>query len=148
MEGRLVHSEQRKEWSYEHEVRELDSRNKTKYQDVEMTHKVPFLEDMQQIIYDTRLFKEDEAFFTQNSGWKMVGFEQMDIAPLKAIPSAACIRVTGQGGEEVQEYWGRLEMEGRLHVKINDTAYAPMQFNLRRRAITFYPIAEAETQTK
>ena len=41
-----------------------------------------------------------------------------------------------------------LEMEGRLNVKINDTAYAPMQFNLRRRAITFYPIAEAETQTK
>jgi hypothetical protein len=92
-------SEQKKEWSYEQEVKEVSSKNKYKYQDVEMSHKIDFLEDMKSLIFDPKRFPEDQTLFISNSGWKLVAFEEERIEPPEGIPSNACIKKKGMSGQ-------------------------------------------------
>lgn len=40
-----------------------------------MTHKVGYLDDMKQLIFDPKSNKEDGEFFSSGSAWKMVGFQ-------------------------------------------------------------------------
>lgn len=74
IDGRYNNSEQRKEWSYDHEVKEVSTKNKYKYQDVEMSHKIEFLDDMKTLIFDPKRFPEDQNLFSSNSQWKLVPF--------------------------------------------------------------------------
>lgn len=46
----------------------------------------------------------------------------------------------------LDDMWGRVELEGRLNVKINDTAYTAKFFNLRKRALLLYSMVEPEFQ--
>lgn len=40
-----------------------------------MAHKVDFLDDMKNIIYDPKRFPEDLNMFTPKSDWKLIAFE-------------------------------------------------------------------------
>lgn len=126
----------------------MSSKNKYKYQDVEMTHKVEFLDDMKQLIFDPKRYPEDLNLFTTNSDWRLVGFEEQEMDELPAVPSNACIRKKGMSGNDLDAVWGAVELEGRLNAKLNETAYTPMHFNLRRRGLFLYSAAEPDRQDK
>lgn len=51
-------------------------------------------------------------------------------------------------GNNFDEIWGHVSSEGRLNVKTNEVSYTSMSYNLRRRAIFFYPLVEVERQEK
>ena len=98
IDGRYLNSEQKKEWSYEQEVKEVSSKNKYKYQDVEMSHKIEFLEDMKTLIFDPKRFPEDQNLFTSTSGWKLIAFEEETLSPPGPVPSNAYIKKRGLSG--------------------------------------------------
>lgn len=75
IDGRYLSSEQRKEWSYDLEVKEVSSKNKYQYQSIEMMHKVEFLDDMKNMIFDPKRFPDDLNMFNPASDWKLIGFE-------------------------------------------------------------------------
>ena len=75
IEGRFSSSEQQAEWVYAKEVKEMTSKNKYKFQDVIMSHKIGFLNDMKQIIFDPKKDPEELNLFISDSKWKLVGFE-------------------------------------------------------------------------
>lgn len=129
-------------------MREVSSKNKFKYQDVEMSHKIDFLDDMKSLIFDPKRFPEDANLFTQNSGWKLVAFEEEPRELPEGVPSNACIKKRGMSAQAYEAEWGPLLLEGRLNVKFTETGYTPMSFNLRRRAIFFYQMVEPERQDR
>lgn len=148
IDGRYINSEQKKEWSYEQEVKEVSSKNKYKYQDVEMSHKIEFLDDMKSLIFDPKRFPEDQTLFASNSGWKLVAFEEEIFETPASVPSNACIKKRGMSGENYDDLWGPVLLEGRLNVKFTETGYTSMIYNLRRRAIFFYTVGELERQER
>jgi hypothetical protein len=79
IEGRKTNSEQQAEWIYDKEVKEMTSRNKYKYQDVVMSHKIDFLDDMKTLIFDPKRYPDDLSIFTSDSKWKLVGFEESEL---------------------------------------------------------------------
>ena len=54
----------------------MSSKNKYKYQDVIMSRKIGFLDDMRQLIFDQKRSPEDLHIFTTDSNWRLVGFEE------------------------------------------------------------------------
>jgi len=60
-----------------------------------MTHKVDFLDDMRQIIYDAKRFPEDLNLFSPNTSWKLIGFEDQNFEFPVGIPSKACMKKRG-----------------------------------------------------
>lgn len=71
-------SEQNAEWTYEKEVKEVSLKNRYKYQDVNTSYKVGFLDDVKQLIFDPKRSADDMAMFTPESRWKLTGFETME----------------------------------------------------------------------
>ena len=60
-----------------------------------MSHKVDFLDDMRQIIYDAKRFPEDLNLFSPNTNWKLIGFEDQKYDVPMIVPSKACMRIKG-----------------------------------------------------
>lgn len=146
IDGRYINSEQKKEWIYD--VKEVPSNSKYKYQDVEMSHKIEFLDDMKSLIFDPKRFPEDQNLFTSSSGWKLIAFEEERLNPPDPVPSNAFIKKRGLSGAGFDDIWGVVILEGRLNVKFTEVAYTPMIYNLRRRAIFFYNIGDVEKQER
>lgn len=84
--------------------------------------------------------------FTPDSKWRLIGFEEQEFEVSEAIPSLAFLKKTGMQALTLDDMWGRVELEGRLNVKINDTAYTAKFFNLRKRALLLYSMVEPEFQ--
>jgi hypothetical protein len=99
IDGRYVNSEQRKEWSYEREVKEVSSKNRYKYQDVEMSHKIEFLDDMKTLIFDPKRFPDDQGLFSASSEWRLIPFDIESIDIPTGVPSMAFMKKRGLSGQ-------------------------------------------------
>lgn len=60
----------------------------------------------------------------------------------------AYIKKTGQSGQAYDETWGSVTLEGKLNVKVTEVGYTPMTFNLRKKALLFYPLNEPERHSQ
>jgi hypothetical protein len=73
-----------------------------------MSHKIDFLEDMKALIFDPKRFPEDQNLFAQNSGWKLVAFEEEPREAAESVPSNACMKKRGMSGQAYEAQWGAL----------------------------------------
>ena len=141
--SRYANAEHKQDWNYEIEVKEVSIKNKYKYQDIEMAHKIDFLEDMKNLIYDPKKFPEDLNMFTSQSDWKLIGFEGSEYPILEEVPSNAYLKKKVMPSTNIDTMWGSLQAEGKLSGKLNDTSYTSMHYNLRKRALFLYTNFEA-----
>jgi hypothetical protein len=75
-----------------------------------MSHKVDFLEDMKQIIYDAKKIPDDLNLFSANTSWKLVGFQDLEYDLPMNIPSKAYMKQKGMEGKEFSDVWGAVQL--------------------------------------
>ena len=56
------------------------------------------------------------------------------------------MKQNGIRGDVFDNYWGPVDMEGRMGIKLGETGYSVKHYNLRKRCITFYPLPTQSNQ--
>ena len=73
---------------------------------------------MKQLIYDLKECPEDIEMFTTNN-WKLVGFEVKEYKVPQMVPSNAFLKKQDHNGQQFDDMWGRVELEGRVNIKLH-----------------------------
>ena len=74
-----------------------------------MAHKVDFLDDMKNLIYDPKRFPEDLSMFSPQSDWKLIAFEESNPPEPLSVPSGAFLKKKGSSSAPIDNIWGILQ---------------------------------------